>query len=99
MLPGTRDISRLRRVLDPERPGEAPGLLTMAILAKNRKSSDGRDKIFGLLGMTETRKQTQNRNLAFEPHYDRSVEEVYTSFAVWAIENDENLDVLTQRNH
>lgn len=61
----------------------------LLILTQDLKSTDPRDKIFGLLGLTKTSEKS-----LLLPRYDISVSDVYTSYTLALIKDDNELWVL-----
>lgn len=61
-------------------------LLEALVISRNRKCTDPKDHIYGVLGITTTR---------IAPKYQRSVHEVWTLGILTAIEEDRSLNVLS----
>ncbi|KFY15754.1 hypothetical protein V492_01770 [Pseudogymnoascus sp. VKM F-4246] len=69
--------------------GKPSSLMDVLARFKGSKSTDPRDKIYGLLGLT-----SQSREVRVD--YSKSVAEVYTDVATVEISGSANLDIITQ---
>ncbi|KAI1164195.1 heterokaryon incompatibility protein-domain-containing protein [Nemania serpens] len=65
-------------------------VLDLLFDTRNFLSSDPRDKIYGLLGLTNQKRQHKY----LQPNYSLTVEEVYKSFALWEVLVNGSLRVL-----
>ncbi|KFY84963.1 hypothetical protein V500_08826 [Pseudogymnoascus sp. VKM F-4518 (FW-2643)] len=69
--------------------GQKSGVMDVLARFKGAKSTDPRDKIYGLLGLT-----SQSREMKVD--YRKSAAEVYTEVAMLEINASANLDIITQ---
>ena len=78
-----------RRLADDLEDGD---LLTMVETFRGRQATDIRDKIYGLFGLTNTGLPGP----AFTADYSKSPEQVFLEFALWHIQVNRRVDVLTK---
>lgn len=77
-------INQFRETIHSAAPRDMLGLL---LRFRSFHSSDPRDKVFALCGLT--------RPLDFEPDYNLTTQEVFTKLAVSFLENETTLDILS----
>jgi len=68
-------------------------------LTNSFRSTDPRDKVFSLLGLTSAGRDQNDWPEELAPDYTRSVQEVYTGAAKYCIRTTDSLDILSQFKH
>lgn len=84
-----RTIKLADFVSQQAKQGENENLLHLLSKARDSYATDQRDKIYALLGLA-----LQKYKAGLNPDYSKSVEDIYTSLAIYCIEKDRNLDIL-----
>lgn len=71
----------------------APPLLELLYSHKSKKSTDPRDKVYALVGLSSSRKTFGSTD------YSRSIREVYTQTVTHIISTSQKLDVICVKQH